>query len=222
MYRYFLKLFFIAIFGFFINGCTHQELIPPDHAKDLASEQNSQDQSTVDTSDLGPVIDSSSGGIQISRPAPTPPPSQVQNNVIQRIPFPVSEYEALPKTGNATITGKLYIITPTGAKVYGKNRKLYLNPITSYSQQWYKESYLGHKKLSKADSRLYSYLRLTETNSNGEFTFNEVPAGRYYLIGVVRCKEECGFEKARNIRIAKEISVQNGETINVDLSRYVN
>jgi hypothetical protein len=226
MYKNFLKVFFLSVFLFFAGGCVHQELVPPDQTRDLASQattqSSSQSQSTVDISDLGASVNSSSSApaIAIRRPAQ---PQQPQNTqVVQRIPFPIQEYANLPKSGTATIQGKLYIISPNGQKIFGKNTRLYLNPITSYSQQWYKESYLGHKKLSKADSRLYNYLRFTVSDNEGNFSFYGVPAGRYYLIGIVKCKDECGYDKTQNIRIAKEVSVSSGESVNVDLSRYAN
>jgi len=68
------------------------------------------------------------------------------------------------------------LITINGQNVYGKNTRLYLNPVTSYSKQWYQESYISGKKLSKADPRLYNYLRFTASDSNGKFSFFEIPS----------------------------------------------
>ncbi len=191
--------FFLIVLISFLTGCVHQELIPPDQTSNLAQATTS----TVDISDLNSTV-------------------QTSTTTVPRVPFPVAEYQKLAKKGNGTIKGQIYIIAPNGQKVVGKNTRLYLNPVTSYSRQWYQESYLGGKKLAKADPRLYNYLRFTASDGNGNFAFFGVPAGRYYLIGVVRCKEECGYSSTANIRIAKEVEVANGQIVSVDLSKTIN
>jgi hypothetical protein len=101
--------------------------------------------------------------------------------------------------------------------VYGKSTRLYLNPKTSYSDQWYKESYIGGKKMAKADDRLFNYLKFTSSDENGNFAFYGVPSGRYYLIGVVTCGEACGYENPKKIRIATQVQVEGNEIVQKDL-----
>lgn len=145
---------------------------------------------------------------------------QVENKTfVQRIPFPVSEYNSLSKTGKAVVKGRIYITTPSGLKVYGKQTRLYLNPETSYSTQWYNKSYLGGAKMSKVDPRLFNYLKFTTSDSNGNFEFLNVPSGTYYLIGVVKCGKQCGYNSVKNIRIAKKISVFGSDEVNIDLTK---
>ena len=141
--------------------------------------------------------------------------------IVQRIAFPEDEYKSLPTTGNATVKGKIYIITPNGRKVYGKLTRLYLNPVTSYSTQWYKESYLGGAKMSQVDPRLFNYIKFTTSDKSGNFEFLNIPSGSYYLIGVVKCGQECGYSSVKSIRIAKKISVFGDDTLNVDLYKRI-
>jgi len=136
---------------------------------------------------------------------------------VQRIPFPEGEYSALDKTGTAVVKGKIYAILPNGKRVYAKQTRLYLNPVTSYSTQWYKESYLGGAKMSKVDSRLFNYLKFTTSDNNGNFEFLNVPSGSYYLIGVIKCGSECGFVRPKSLRVATKISVLGSEIKEVDL-----
>jgi hypothetical protein len=103
----------------------------------------------------------------------------------------------------------------------GAGTRLYLNPATSYSDQWFHESYLGGYKMEKADSRLFNYLRFTAANSDGKFAFYGVPSGSYYLIGTVKCGTECGYDTPKNIRIAKKVSVVGNQIVEKDLSRMV-
>ncbi len=189
----------ILLLALFMSGCVHQELILPDMGSSAVS---TQEESTVDVSDLNTTVQT--------------------EQAVPRIPFPVSEYSRLPRSGSATIKGSIYLVGPTGQKIYGKQTRLYLNPVTSYSQQWYRESYLGGRKMAKADPRLFNYLKFTTSDANGRFAFYGVPAGRYYVIGVVRCAEECGYDTLQNVRVAKEVSVGSGGTTEVELSKTLN
>jgi len=143
------------------------------------------------------------------------------NEVIERIPFPVEEYRYVKKRGRSTVSGTIYLEnSDTFEKIRGKKIKLWLNPVTSYSRQWYEESYLNGYKLSKTDKRLYNYLKFTYSNNSGKFDFFGVPAGEYYLTGSISCSEECGFDGMKSIRLVREISVGRGVT-HVDLTKQV-
>jgi hypothetical protein len=138
---------------------------------------------------------------------------------MERIAFPTSEYYSLPRSGRATIKGTIYITDSYGNRVLGAGTRLYLNPVTSYSKQWYVESYLGGNRMQKADSRLFNYLKYTAANSSGKFAFYGVPNGSYYLIGTVKCGEQCGYASEKSIRISRRVSVQGNQIVNQDLTR---
>jgi len=91
------------------------------------------------------------------------------------------------------------------------------NPKTSYSDQWYRESYIGGHKMQKADDRLFNYLRFTSSDANGNYAFYGVPSGSYYLIGTVKCGTECGYETPKNIRIATLVTVKGNQVVKKDL-----
>ena len=140
---------------------------------------------------------------------------------MERIDFPVDEYKSIRKNGRSTVSGTVYLENSyTSEKVMGKKVKLYLNPVTSYSEQWYQESYLGGYKMSKSDPRLYNYLKFTMSNADGKFNFFGVPAGQYYLVGTMTCASECGFSGSETVRLVKEVSVGRGTT-RVDLMKNV-
>jgi len=140
---------------------------------------------------------------------------------MERIEFPVDEYSRIRKTGRSTVSGTVYLENSyTSDKFMGQKVKLYLNPVTSYSEQWYQESYLGGYKMSKSDPRLYNYLKFTMSNADGKFNFFGVPAGQYYLVGTITCASECGFSGSETVRLVKEVSVGRGIT-RVDLMKNV-
>ena len=181
-----------------LSGCIHRELIisgPSSSSESTASEETGSDTASQHTTTDGTII--------------------------PRVPFPQSEYKRLAKSGNGTIKGSIYVSDAYGKKIYGKQTRLYLNPVTSYSKQWYSESYIGGYKMAKADKRLYNYLKFTASNTQGKFAFYGVPSGAYYVIGMVKCGKECGYDTPRNIRIAKEVTISGSDTVSVDLAKMI-
>lgn len=138
----------------------------------------------------------------------------------KRIAFPTNEYYRLAKMGKGTIKGKIYLQDAYG-HIAGGNTRLYLNPRTSYSNQWYKQSYLGGYKMTQADPRLFNYLKFTASDEKGAFAFYGVPSGEYYLIGTVKCAQECGYATTKSIRIARRVSVTGNQVVEQDLSRAI-
>ncbi len=146
---------------------------------------------------------------------------RLNGQVMDRMPFPLDEYRSLKKIGRSTVSGRVYITNSMSDKeINGRGLKLYLNPVTSYSTQWYNESYLSGYKMSKVDKRLYNYLKFSTSNSNGKFDFFGIPKGKYYLIGSMMCGEECGLSSPEKIRLVKEVYVGSGVT-KVDLTKRV-
>lgn len=141
--------------------------------------------------------------------------------VIQRIPFPVDEYKYLKRRGRSTVTGKVFLENKfTSEKITKAKVKLWLNPVTSYSQQWYQDAYLGGYRLSKSDRRLFNYLKFTYSSADGGFSFFGVPKGEYYLTGTIVCSKECGFSKNKAVLVVRKVSVGAGTTT-VNLTKRV-
>jgi len=192
---YFISL---LITVFLLSGCIHRELIIS-----------------------GPSSSTSDSSLGTESNTSTTPNGTADGTVIPRVAFPEDEYRRLAKSGNGTVKGVIYVSDAYGKKIYGKQTRLYLNPVTSYSKQWYSESYIGGYKMAKADKRLYNYLKFTASNAQGKFAFYGVPSGSYYVIGMVKCGKECGYDSPRNIRIAKEVTVSGSETVTVDLGKMI-
>ena len=209
--------------AFILSGCNlYKEMVIPTPYYPSTTVQ--QEQSVTTQTTQNDVIEATSDVNMDKQVVNTIKEDKVETQnktIVQRIPFPEAEYKSLSKEGSATVTGHIYLITPGGTKVYGKQTRLYLNPVTSYSTQWYNKSYLGGAKMSKVDPRLFNYLKFTTSDSSGKFEFLNVPSGSYYLIGVVKCGTACGYAKPKSIRIAKKISVLGNDIVNVDLSKQI-
>jgi len=206
MFKILHVLGLISLLALLFTGCTPREvsLEPSQHVV------VKHDANDIDISDLDKHVVEHK-----------PSPMKKKNGKVSRVKFPMHEYASLQRMGKATIKGKIYLKDLYGAPVFGSGTRLYLNPVTSYSRQWYKESYIGGAKMQKADARLFNYLRFTAADDNGNFAFYGVPSGSYYLIGKVECAEECGFDSRKSIRIASKISIHGNQILQKDLVRAV-
>lgn len=108
-----------------------------------------------------------------------------QQQAVPRVPFPASEYDALPKTGTGSLTGQVFMRTVGGDVKFGAGSDVHLQPVTSYSQQWYEVNYLGGQPLAPADPRASQGLLTTQADGNGNFSFSSVPPGKYFLSSTV-------------------------------------
>jgi hypothetical protein len=186
----FLKSFALALVLLFVSGCTHYELPTLPGSNNIHKKS-----STVDVSGVDDKVTS-------------------KKIIVKRIPFPSDEYSELKTSGDSTVKGTIYI-SYNGHRITGRQTRLYLNPVTSYSNQWYRESYLAGHKMGKSSPKLFNYLKFTASNSSGEFAFYGVPAGSYYVVGTVKCSE-CG---GKNVRIAKKVRVNGSNTVTVELGK---
>lgn len=147
--------------------------------------------------------------------------SELNGEMMERMAFPEDEYRGLKKIGRSTVSGRVYLYNSVNDEKITKGRvKLLLNPVTSYSREWYEQSYLGGYKLSPVDKRINNYLRVEYSIDDGTFRFFGVPRGSYYLIGQISCAEECGFSSTQHIRLVKEISV-GSDVSDIELMKIV-
>ncbi len=198
------------------SGCAQRELI-----LDASKVENNRENTWAEETNEEENVDISDLDSEISEVNETESIDEESREKIPRIAFPVSEYNQLPRKGKATVKGSIFVTNSDEERIVGKNTRLYLNPVTSYSTQWYNVSYLDGHKMEKADSRLFNYLRFTASDENGKFAFYGVPSGSYFLIGTVKCGLECGYETPKNIRIATRVSVEGNQIVEKNLNRQV-
>ncbi len=140
---------------------------------------------------------------------------------IQRIPFPEDEYAKLPVSGTGTVSGSAFLKVGGDVKV-AAGEKVILNPVTSYSRQWYTVSYLGNSHLGPPDKRIDKYIRIKKADAQGRFAFKNVPPGEYYIISVVNWETPAGSQRPpvrQGVRLCKIITVKNHEETKVILTQ---
>lgn len=128
---------------------------------------------------------------------------QKKHITIKRMTFPEVEYAKIPTSGTSKIEGTIHYRDNDENIKPASSVRLYLNPITSYSKEWHREVILNGNKVSKADPRLYKYLKYTTTSRSGKFAFYGIPQGEYYLTGKTK-------EKGTEFKIFSILSTSNG------------
>lgn len=134
-------------------------------------------------------------------------------------PFPTDEYSRLVRTGDATLTGQAFLKSKEGGVIVGAGSEIILIPATSYSRVFY-EAYLRNQSTAPADSRVKQYTLKTQADANGTFRFTNVPAGRYYLAGIVTWEDPTQFDRTpQGGTIMKEVQVAAGSNQTVMLTK---
>ena len=99
--------------------------------------------------------------------------------------FNEAEYAPYAQPGTGSISGQAFLKTRGGEVKYGAGNEIYLNPVTTYSTEWFQETVLNNRRLKPADSRTDPFHWVTSADGQGNFQFENLPAGEYYVACVV-------------------------------------
>lgn len=139
---------------------------------------------------------------------------------IKRPAFPVSEYEGLQKTGTNTITGQAFLKTRSGEVKFAAGNEITLNPVTSYSEQWYSTLATVQndpfKKLEASDPRIEAYIKTTIADGSGRFKFSDVPDGAYFVTTKITWEVASGaIPTVTGGVVTKRVQVKDGQSIDI-------
>ncbi len=96
--------------------------------------------------------------------------------------FVEEEYRLYAESGTGSISGQAFFKTAGGDVKYGAGDEIYLNPVTTYSTEWFKNHVVAERLISPSDPRALQYMRHTTADGEGRFKFEKLPAGGYYLM----------------------------------------
>ena len=139
-----------------------------------------------------------------------------------RMLFPSAEYQALTRTGTGIVRGQAFLKTRGGDVKVSAGNAVILNPVTSYSMEWYEKSYVHGIPLVQADPRLSDYLRMQTADGSGRFTFKDVPPGEYFVTTRVMWDAPTGYKGSLQRQggwITKRITVNDGADVEVIVTR---
>jgi hypothetical protein len=132
-----------------------------------------------------------------------------------RVPFPESELAGVQLKGDKIVKGRVFLVDQLEEEQIGADNEVTLEPVSSYSDQWYEVAYLNNKSLKKADPRYGKYVLKVKADEQGKYTFNNVAPGNYYLSSpffwtATTCSAE---EIATKIWISKKIVIQSDDSV---------
>lgn len=131
---------------------------------------------------------------------------------VARIPFPTAEYSALAKTGTGVVEGQLFMRTVGGDVKFGAGSEISINPITSYSEQWFDAAHRQLVPLDPGDPRQDQYIMITQADGSGNFKFTGVPPGKYFVSGVVQWQVPTQYGLSnQGGRLTNRVTVSDGQ-----------
>jgi hypothetical protein len=102
------------------------------------------------------------------------------------IDFDEAEYAALQTVGTGVVRGSLFGRTVGGDVKLGAGQVVRLFPATKYTQQRYREQWIGGRMATKSeDPRYIKYVRETTVGVDGKFEFRSIPPGEYFAVSTV-------------------------------------
>ncbi len=145
-------------------------------------------------------------------------------NPVTRMPFPEAEYAQLPRrtvVGAAEIRGQAFLKTRGGDVKKAAGNEVLLNPVTSYSNQWFDVAVVNEQPLTEPDPRLADYLRAVTADADGRFTFAGVPPGEYYVSTKIVWEVPSAYGGLRETGgfVFKKITIKDGDKLDLILTQ---
>lgn len=127
-----------------------------------------------------------------------------------------SEYAPYMKSGSGTVIGQAFLQRRDGITVRAAGRIVTLDPATSIGQEWWdRPVHFVHEYFDVPPS--YAFLsarRCVRADADGNFRFEEIPSGMYYLQTSVTWQP--GRTRQGGM-VGKVVEVRGGEVVSVVL-----
>lgn len=133
-----------------------------------------------------------------------------------------SEYAPYAGQGTGSLIGQAFLKTRGGDVRYAAGNDVYLNPVTSYSTEWFDVAIRGGQPISEGDPRVQAFTRTTVADGEGRFEFNNLPAGDYYVVTWVFWEVPSGAYGGMTTTggpVGSKVTVRDGETTRVIVGR---
>jgi hypothetical protein len=100
-------------------------------------------------------------------------------------PFIETEYTQYAYAGTGSISGQVVLRDEAGQTRPAAGSVVSLNPVTSYSTEWWNRTVVGGLNLRSADEREQKYLRTAVADEEGRFAFADLPRGEYFVVAAL-------------------------------------
>ena len=148
----------------------------------------------------------------------SPPVVAVQKMQNPSLAADAASYSAYMQPGTATVAGQLFFKAADGNAYLGAGESVYLDPVTPYSSEWFSHygRSVAYAEEAPSDKLFRTARKLATADAGGRFTFNAVPAGRYYVRGRVRW-HTTGHNWQSEL-LADSVDIAEGQTKKIVLS----
>lgn len=139
---------------------------------------------------------------------------------VRKATFIEEEYAKYRAPGTCTITGQAFLKTRGGDVKFGAGNEVHLNPVTSYSTEWYTSFIQQGRLLEDPDSRAMPFHKVVRADGNGRFKFTDLPPGDYYLACPIywEIPSQYGLQQTGGWAHQK-VSVSDGKSVDTVLTR---
>lgn len=130
--------------------------------------------------------------------------------------FIEAEYAFAAGKGTGRLTGQAFTKTRGGDVKFAAGNPVYLNPVTSYSTEWFELNIKQGIMLTPPDPRNEKYRRTTTADGSGNFEFEGLPAGDYYVASGIfwEVPGPNGLSRTGS-SVGEKVTIKDGETTKV-------
>ncbi|MDR3402145.1 MAG: hypothetical protein P4L99_06560 [Chthoniobacter sp.] len=132
------------------------------------------------------------------------------------MPFNEADFAAYRGAGSGTVAGQLIVTSADGETHIGDGEHITLIPVTAYTQEMVDREIGEGENLASSDPRFRPYVRLTKADSHGNFLFDHLCPGEYFVSGLA---EWYFGDDAQYQWACERVSVRNGQTVRLKLSK---
>lgn len=138
--------------------------------------------------------------------------------VQMQTPFDPAQHEFANRKGTATLTGQAFMRRNDGIVVYAAGSPVYMLPNTAYTQEIVAKAAAayGSLNITNADQRLAQYIRRSQANGEGRFSFADVPDGSY-IVGTNVSWMAGDYQQGGDLM--QVVTVSGGKSVDLILTR---
>ncbi|HET7241401.1 MAG TPA: hypothetical protein VFI77_09585 [Gemmatimonadales bacterium] len=133
--------------------------------------------------------------------------------------FDEQEYAQYAYAGTGTISGQVVLRGHDGQIQPAQGSQVSLNPVTSYSTEWWNRTVVGGLNLRSADEREQKYLRTALTDAEGRFRFGDLPRGEYFVVAALNTVTNAtGSSGPSNSMVGQRVHLTEGGKVDLVLN----
>jgi hypothetical protein len=133
----------------------------------------------------------------------------------RRVPFNEADFAPYARSGSGSVVGQIYISFKDGSLRPGRSIGVDLVPVNDYTREIVERKIIHGENLAPGDPRYDKYVRHTVADDLGNFEFHHLPAGDYFVGGIVEWDDSQSFRVHQSQWAWERVIVQPGQSVRV-------